>query len=244
MINVLINGSNGKMGTVLKNYINKIPDVSVKYEIDKNTTTSFETLHNSSDKPDVIIDFSVPEASFIALDYAACHLVPIVIATTGFSDNQSAQILEYSQAIPIFKASNMSYVIKLMSRILNTISPSLSEMDIEIIEKHHNHKKDAPSGTALLLANAINSANENKYNYVYDRHSVNKPRNKNEIGFSSVRGGNMVGEHSVLFLGENEALEIKHTAYSREIFAEGAVRAAKFIIHQKNGLYGMDDLFN
>lgn len=244
MINVLINGSNGKMGMVLKKYIEKTPDVFVKYEVDRNTPTSFKTLHSQLDKPDVIIDFSTPEASFITLDYAVCHLVPIVIATTGFNDNQNAQILEYSQAIPIFKSSNMSYVIKLMSKILNNISPSLSQMDIEVVEKHHNNKKDAPSGTALLLADAINSANENKFKYMYDRHSFNKSRDKNEIGFSSIRGGNLVGEHSVLFLGEHESLEIKHTAYSREIFAEGAVRAARFIIHQKNGLYGMDDLFN
>ena len=168
--------------------------------------------------------------------------VPIVIATTGFNDEQNKKIVEYSEAIPIFKASNMSYVIHLMSKILKNISPILSHMDIEVIEKHHNKKKDAPSGTALLLANSINSANKNKYNYIYDRNSEKNIRKKNEIGFSSIRGGNIVGEHCVLFLGENESIEIKHTAYSREIFAEGAIRAAKFLIHKKNGIYGMDDL--
>lgn len=242
MINVLINGCNGNMGKVLKQYINKLPDICVKYEIDVNTTMSFETLNKISEKPDVIIDFSTPEGSFTALDYAVCHLVPIVIATTGFNNEQNSKILEYSEAIPIFKASNMSYVIHLMSKVLSNISPLLSHMDIEIIEKHHNKKKDAPSGTALMLANSINSPNKNKYNYVYDRHSKNNFRFKNEIGFSSIRGGNVVGEHSVIFLGENESIEIKHTAYSREIFAEGSVRAAKFLINQKNGIYGMEDL--
>ncbi len=242
MIDVLINGCNGNMGKVVKQYIDKIPDISVKYEIDINTTMSFETLNKISEKPDVIIDFSTPKGSFMALDYAVCHLVPIVLATTGFDDEQNSKILEYSEAIPIFKASNMSYVIHLMSKISGNISPLLNNMDVEIIEKHHNKKKDAPSGTALLLANSINIANKNKYNYIYDRHSEKNSRQKNQIGFSSIRGGNVVGEHSVVFLGENESIEIKHTAYSREIFAEGAVRAAKFLINQKNGMYGMDDL--
>lgn len=145
MINVLINGSHGKMGTVLKHCINKTADLSVKYEIDKNTLLSFESLDNSSNKPDVIIDFSTPEASLSALDYAACHLIPIVIATTGFTEAEHNKILEYSQAIPIFQASNMSYLIHLFGKILSDISPLLSYMDVEVIEKHHHHKKDAPS---------------------------------------------------------------------------------------------------
>lgn len=145
MINVLINGCQGSMGKVLKKCIDKTSDISVRYEIDKDTPLSFETLTLNSDKPDVIIDFSTPEASFIALDYAVCHLVPIVIATTGFSDDGNSKISEYSQAIPIFKASNMSYTIHLIGKTLTDISPFLSYMDIEILEKHHNRKKDSPS---------------------------------------------------------------------------------------------------
>lgn len=145
MINVLINGSQGSMGKVLKNCIDKTPDMFVKYEIDKDTPISFKTLTSTSDKPDVIIDFSTLKASIIALDYAVCHLVPIVIATTGFSDDDNSIIFEYSQAIPIFKASNMSYTIHLIGKVLSNITPSLSYMDIEILEKHHNRKKDAPS---------------------------------------------------------------------------------------------------
>lgn len=242
MINVLIHGAHGKMGTVLKNCISKTQDMFVKYEIDKDTKISFNDLDNFYDKPDVIIDFSVPSASLLALDYATCHLIPIVIATTGFTETENHKILEYSQAIPIFQSSNMSYIIHLVGKLLSNISPLLSHMDIEIIEKHHHHKKDAPSGTALFLADTINSACQNKYHYIFDRHNIHSSRMQNEIGFSSIRGGNLVGEHSILFLGENESVEITHTAYSRDVYADGAIRAARFIIHQKNGLYGMEDL--
>lgn len=242
MINVLINGCNGSMGKVLDKSIRTTNDMLVKYGIDKDTKLSFDLLSSTTMKPDVIIDFSVPEASFLALDYAVCNLVPIVIATTGFSDDQSKKILEYSEAIPIFKASNMSYTINLICKILTNISPLLSDMDIEIIEKHHNRKKDAPSGTALMLAKAIDSSLENKHTYTFDRHSKLSPRTHQEIGFSSVRGGNLVGEHNVMFIGNYETIEIKHTAYSREVYAEGAIRAARFIINQKNGLYDMEDL--
>lgn len=152
MINVLINGCNGNMGKVLKKYIEKLPDIFVKYEIDKNTPCSFELLNTQLDKPDVIIDFSTPEASFLALDYAVCHLVPIVIATTGFIPEENEKILEYSQAIPIFKASNMSYIIHLLGKILSDTSSLLSNMDIEIIEKHHHQKKDAPSRHSSFLS--------------------------------------------------------------------------------------------
>lgn len=230
------------MGNVLKKCMKQTSDLFVKYEIDKDTPLSFESLAGKNDKPDVIIDFSTPKASLCALDYAVCHLVPVVIATTGFSDRDNTKISEFSQAIPIFKASNMSYTIHLLGKILGSISPFLSNMDIELIEKHHRYKKDSPSGTALFLADCINSACKNQYQYVYDRHSIQNARAYNEIGFSSIRGGNLVGEHSILFLGEHETIEIKHTAYSREVYAEGAIRAARFIIEQKCGLYGMEHL--
>ncbi len=145
MINILVNGAHGKMGTVLKHCVDKMPDLSVEYEIDKDTLLSFKSLDNSAEKPDVIIDFSTPEASLSALDYAACHLIPIVIATTGFAEAEHNRILEYAQAIPVFQASNMSYLIHLVGKILSDISPLLSYMDVEVIEKHHHNKKDAPS---------------------------------------------------------------------------------------------------
>lgn len=242
MINVLINGCNGSMGKVLEKCIEQTEDILVKYKIDKNTLLNFETLSNYTSKPDVIIDFSTPSATFIALDYAVCNLVPVVIATTGFNNDEFTKIKEYSEAIPIFKSANMSYNINLICCVLSRISPLLSDMDIEIVEKHHNRKKDAPSGTALMIADAINSSFDNKYEYIFDRHSITSGRVKNEIGISSIRGGNIVGEHSALFLGNNETIEIKHSAYSRTVYAEGALRATRFIINKKNGLYDMNDL--
>ena len=249
MINVLINGCNGKMGKTLINYINNnISDMCVKYMIDKKTELSFDELKNkdinSFIKPDVIIDFSTTEGTFYSLDFASQNLIPIVIATTGFNKKEEKTIREYSEAIPIFKSSNFSYSISLISNILKKIYPLLSDMDIEILEKHHNKKKDAPSGTALLFADSINSVIENKYQYVFDRHNANTVRNKNEIGFSSIRGGNLIGEHSIFFYGEDENIEIKHTSYSRNIYAKGAINAAKFIIQKKCGLYTMEDLIN
>lgn len=244
MINVLINGCNGCMGKVLETCIEQTQDMLVKYKIDKNTLLNFETLSSYSSKPDVIIDFSVPKATFLALDYAVCNLVPIVIATTGFSNDELTKITEYSEAIPIFKASNMSFNINLICNILTKIAPLLSNMDIEIVEKHHSRKKDAPSGTAFMLADAINSSSKNKYTYVFDRHSSTSKRSNDEIGISSIRGGNLVGEHSVLFLGNNETIEIKHSAYSRTVYAEGALLAAKFIVNKKNGIYDMNNLIN
>lgn len=244
MINILLNGCNGCMGKAMIQYINNIPDFNILYGIDKSNADLFSRI---SKKPDVIIDFSTVSATFTALNYAVENLVPIVIATTGFSQTDNKKIHEFSEAIPIFKSSNMSYAIHLFSDIASIISKKLIDMDIEIIEKHHNHKKDAPSGTALMIANNINKKNGKKYKFVFDRSSSNSInsnncRTKNEIGFSSVRGGNLVGEHTILFLGKNESIEITHTAYSRDIYIEGALKAAKFIISKKNGLFSMEDL--
>lgn len=244
MINILLNGCNGNMGKAMIKYVNNLPDFNILYGIDKENTDLFNTI---SKKPDVIIDFSTVSATFTALNYAIENLVPIVIATTGFSQTDNKKIHEFSEAIPIFKASNMSYCIHLFSNIAGTLAKKLKNMDIEIIEKHHRLKKDAPSGTALMIADNINRKCNKKYKFVFDRTSsnpinTNTGRTKNEIGFSSIRGGNLVGEHSVLFLGESESIEIKHTAYSRNIYIEGALDAAKFIIDKKNGMYSMDDL--
>lgn len=244
MINILLNGCNGNMGKAIINYVNNTPDFNILYGIDKDNTDLF---NNISQKPDVIIDFSTVSATFTALNYAIENLVPIVIATTGFSQTDSKKICEFAEAIPIFQASNMSYSIHLFSNIAGILAKKLKNMDIEIIEKHHRLKKDAPSGTALMIANNINKKCGKKYKFVFDRTSsnplnTNNCRVKNEIGFSSIRGGGLVGEHSVLFLGENESIEITHTAYSRNIYIEGALDAARFIITKKNGLYTMEDL--
>lgn len=239
MINILLNGYKGKMGKAIINYINKRPsEFNILYKIDKDNVTLYDDLLV---KPDVIIDFSSPCSTLVALEYAIESLVPIVIATTGFSSEEEDKIKEYSEAIPIFKSSNVSYGISIFSNIAATLAEKLDNVDIEIIEKHHRNKADAPSGTALMIADKINKKTNNKYTYVYNRNEGVR-KTHNEIGFSSVRGGNLVGEHTVLYLGEHETLEITHTAYSRNIYVEGALHAAKFIITKKNGLYNMDDL--
>ena len=217
MINILLNGCNGNMGKAIIEHVNKMPDFNVLYGIDKDNT---DLYNNITQKPDVIIDFSTVSATFAALNYAVENLVPIVIATTGFSQTDNQKISEFAEAIPIFKSSNMSYAIHLFTNVASTLAKKLKNADIEIIEKHHRMKKDAPSGTALMLANSINK----------------------KCGISSIRGGGLVGEHSVLFLGENETIEITHTAYSRNIYVEGALDAARFIITKKNGLFSMEDL--
>ena len=231
------------MGKAVINYINKSSsEFNILYKIDRDNVALYEDLLI---KPDVIIDFSTPCSTFVALEYAVENLVPIVIATTGFSSIQESKIKEYSEAIPIFKSSNMSYGISIFSTLAATLAEKLENVDIEIIEKHHRNKADAPSGTALMIADKINKKCNGKYTYVYNRIAQTRnPSNSRdkEIGFSSVRGGNLVGEHTVLYLGENETIEITHTAHSRNIYVEGALHAAKFIITKKKGLYSMEDL--
>ena len=168
--------------------------------------------------------------------------IPTVIATTGFTDIEMEKIEQISKIIPIFKSANMSYEINLMSKIVCEIATKLREADIEIIETHHNRKIDSPSGTALLLANDINNALDNEKEFVYDRHSKREARQKKEIGISSIRGGTEVGKHSVIFFGDNESFEITHNCTSRSVFANGAIKAAKFLEHKNPGLYNMNDL--
>ena len=168
--------------------------------------------------------------------------IPIVIATTGFSKGELEIIEDYSKQIPIFKSSNMSLDINLMVQLVQKIAKVLSDSDIEITETHHRRKIDSPSGTAILLADAINEVLDNRKEYNFERMQKRERRNENEIGFSSIRGGNIVGEHTVAFFSDNEKLEIKHTAYSRQVFAQGALEAAKFLVKQEPGLYDMKSI--
>lgn len=247
MIKVLINGCNGRMGQVLVNEIDRFDELLLVAGFDihdegKHTFPVYSKIEDIKEKPDVIIDFSIPISTFNILNYAVDQKVPIVIATTGFSKEQLEEIKVASTLTPIFQSSNMSFDINLMKRIVAEVAQKLSNTNIEIVETHHNKKVDAPSGTAILLADAINEAMKEKLEYNFNRHDIHEKRNEKEIGFSSIRGGNIVGEHSVLFFGEHETFEIKHTSYSRNVFAEGALKAAIFLAHQKPGYYGMDDL--
>ena len=249
MIKVLINGCNGKMGQEVAKIVNLDNDCVLIGGIDKENTGEYTfpvyTNYNDiNDEADVIIDFSIPAATMNVLKYAVDNKIPVVIATTGFNPEQEAEIKEASKHIPIFKSANMSLDINLMCRIVANLAQILKSNDIEIIETHHNRKIDSPSGTAMLLAESINKALNNSMSYEFDRHSKHEKRSKNEIGISSIRGGNIVGEHSVIFFSENESFEIKHTAYSRTLFADGAVTAAKFV-SKKNlvpNLYDMNDI--
>jgi len=168
----------------------------------------------------------------------------VIISASKSDLEEEIKIAEYAKNIPIFKSANMSFDVNMMKNLVMQIAPKLKDTDIEITEVHHNRKVDSPSGTAQMLADSINQALGNKYHYEYNRHDKHEKREKNEIGMSSIRGGNIVGEHIVQFFGEFETFEIKHTTYSRNVFAEGALKAAEFIVNQPNGLYNMDDLVN
>lgn len=225
MINVLLNGCNGNMGKEIKKYIDNIENFSIICGFDRidsgdNDFPVYTNIESIKELPDVIIDFSVPTASINVLDYAVSKKIPTVIATTGFSNEQLNYIEEASKFIPIFKSSNMSLEINIMNILVSKLSKLLADCDIEIIETHHKNKIDSPSGTALMLADSINSSLNNSMTYTYDRTTSREKRKQNEIGIHSVRGGTEVGKHTVLFLGDNESFEITHTVSSRKIFCK------------------------
>lgn len=247
MLEVLVSGCNGRMGQVICGLLDNNENLILKCGFDKINTGKFvfpvyTKIEEIPSKPDVIIDFSVPQATMKILEYAKQNKVPIVIATTGFSKDEENIINETSKIIPIFKSANMSFDVMLMKKLVMQIAPLLKNTDIEITETHHNRKIDSPSGTAQMLADSINEALGNTHYCEYNRHSKRKKRNKNEIGMNSIRGGNIVGEHTVQFFGEFETFEIKHTTYSRNVFAEGALKAGSFIVKQQPGLYNMENM--
>lgn len=246
MIKILINGCNGKMGQVVSELAKKDEEIKIVggFDISKREDEYpiYTKLEEINVKPDVIVDFSIPIATFNILEFALKTNTPVVIATTGFSDEQNKRIEEYSKKIAIFKSANMSFDVTMMKNLLKQIAPKLEGTDIEITEVHHNRKIDSPSGTAQMFADSINEALDNKYHCEYNRHEKHEKRDKYEIGMNSIRGGNIVGEHIVQFFGEFETFEIRHTSYSRNVFAEGALKAAKFTCGKRNGLYNMDDL--
>lgn len=249
MLEVMVNGCSGKMGQIVCDLVEQKEDLLLKCGFDKNVTGEFafpvfNKIENITEKPDVIVDFSVPVATFSILAYATQNHIPVVIATTGFSAEEEKRIEEFSKQIPIFKSANMSYDIMIMKKLVQWLAPMLKDTDIEITETHHNRKIDSPSGTAQMLADTINQSLDNTLHCEYNRHDKREKRDKHEIGMNSIRGGNIVGEHIVQFFGEFETFELKHTSYSRNVFAEGALKAAKFLVNQPNGLYNMEDMFH
>jgi 4-hydroxy-tetrahydrodipicolinate reductase len=248
MTNVVISGCCGKMGRVINDIISNRSDTKVIAGIDKvcEKYSDFTVVSKPSEltcKPDVIIDFSHPSALNGLLEYAKTNGTALVLASTGYSDEETAKIKSAASEIPIFFTANMSIGINLMRELAKKAVSVLGEQyDVEIIEKHHNQKIDAPSGTALMLAESINEASGYKYSYVYDRHSVRKKRDKAEIGIHSVRGGTIVGEHEIIFAGRDEVITLSHSAASKEVFAVGAVNAAVFVASKPAGLYSMADM--
>ncbi len=203
----------------------------------------YTDLNDIKEMPDVIIDFSIPEASFKILEFAKKNKIPAVIATTGFTEEELEKVREYGKEIPVFQSYNMSYTVNVMSKVVSELAKKLENYDIEIVETHHRRKIDSPSGTALLLANSINNALDGKMEYEYDRHSKREKRKDNEIGIHSLRGGTESGTHSVIFFGDDESLEVTHKATSRVVFADGAIKAAKFLVlHKDPGVYTMKDI--
>lgn len=250
MKKVIISGCCGTMGKVISSLCADDNDLTVAAGVDGYGCDTesyafpvYKTFEEITEKADVIIDFSHPSVLDSLLDYSKKNQLPVVIATTGYSEKEIEKIEEASNAIPILFSYNMSVGINLLCELAKTASKIIGkDFDIEIIEKHHNRKIDAPSGTAILIANTISDSLDKKMNYEYDRHSKRIKRSKNEIGIHSVRGGTIVGEHEVIFAGHDEILSIKHQAASREIFASGAINAAKFISEKPAGLYAMKDM--
>lgn len=236
------------MGHVLCDMIAQRGDCRVVAGVDmkdgeQNGIPVYDSLEKLDGKGDVIIDFSSPAAVEKALPYCAAHKMPIVICTTGISEDTQLKIVQLAREVPVFKSANMSMGINVLAELCKRANAILgTNYDIEIIEQHHHNKLDAPSGTALLLADAINDENNGSYHYVYDRSSVRRKRDAKEIGISSVRGGSIVGDHEVLFCGQDEVITLKHTAYSRSIFANGAINAAVFLANKEPGLYNMGDM--
>lgn len=248
MIKLLINGFNGKMGQEVYTKAMELNEIEVVAGVDKFVTGEekvpvFDDISKINVDIDVIIDFSIPIATFNILEFAANKKIPVVVATTGFSAEEESKIKEYSKIIPIFKSANMSYEVNLMADLVAKVAKLLSDSDIEIVETHHNRKIDAPSGTAYMLANSINEALDNEMKYEYDRHSKREKRDKKEIGIHSIRGGTVVGKHTVTFFGDNESFEITHNVTSRSVFANGAVKAAMFLADKEPGLYSMKNMF-
>lgn len=248
MTEIAITGAAGKMGRVIADICNTREDVKVIAGVDLlaeqySDFPVYKSLFDMKEKPDVIIDFSHPSALEELLDYCKINSVPVVVATTGYTEEQIKDIKAAAEQIPVFFTFNMSLGINLLVDLAKRATAILGDQfDIEIVEKHHNLKKDAPSGTAIMIAEAINGVLDNKMHYVYDRHSVRHPREKTEIGMHAIRGGTIVGEHDVIFAGRDEVITLSHSAGSKQVFAVGSVNAAVFLTSCSKGLYQMSDL--
>lgn len=248
MVKIFLNGCCGRMGKVIVNLCLQSDDYEIVAggDIVSNPDYKFPVFSDLSECKedfDVIIDFSNAKAVPAILDFALTRKKPLICCTTALSDETLASLDKASSEIAVFRSANMSIGINLMIELAKKATKILyPEFDIEIVEAHHNRKLDAPSGTAMMIADAIKQEMPDEAEYVYDRHSVNKARSKNEIGISSIRGGNIVGEHEAMFISDEEIVSISHSAQTRDVFAKGALRAAKFMSAKQSGYYNMSDI--
>ena len=249
MVKIIMHGCNGHMGQVISGIVEKEPDAEIVAGIDiadqgKNSYPVFTDIDACQVEADAIIDFSSAKATDKLLEYSAARQIPVVLCSTGLSQEQLAKVEETSRKVAVLKSANMSLGINTLLKLVQDAAKVLAAagFDMEIVEKHHRLKLDAPSGTALALADSINEAMDNQYHYVYDRSQKREKRDDKEIGISAVRGGTIVGEHEIIFAGQDEVIEFKHTAYSKAIFGKGAVEAAKFLAGKPAGRYDMSDV--
>lgn len=248
MTRIIMHGCNGAMGQMISKIVEEDKEAQIVAGIDihdvkQNGYPVFQSLFQCDVDADVIIDFAAAVAVDNLLDSAIAKKLPIVLCTTGLSDKQTEKVKQCSSMIPILKSANMSLGINMLLKLVKEATGILADdFDVEIVERHHNQKKDAPSGTALALADSINEAADGKYEYIYDRSQRREKRDKKELGISAVRGGTIVGEHEVIFAGTDEVMEFKHTAYSKAVFANGAIAAAKFLKGRRPGFYDMSDV--
>ena len=249
MVKVILHGCNGKMGQVINGICAEDSSIEIVAGVDvydgiDNPYPVFKHITDCQTPADVIVDFSNAKAVDALLDYSMQKRIRVVLCTTGLSEIQLAKVQKTSEQIAILKSANMSLgintLLDLLKKAVHVLAPA--GFDMEIVEKHHNQKLDAPSGTALALADSMNDALEQSYEYKYDRSKQRQKRAKNEIGIASVRGGNIVGEHEVIFAGTDEVITFKHTAHSKAVFAKGAVEAAKFLAGKEAGMYDMADV--
>ena len=251
MVKIIMHGCNGHMGQVISDIVEKDPDAEIVAGIDiadqgKNSYPVFTDIDACQVEADAIIDFSSAKATDKLLEYSAARQIPVVLCSTGLSQEQLAKVEETSRKVAVLKSANMSLGINTLLKLVQDAARVLAAagFDMEIVEKHHRLKLDAPSGTALALADSINEAMDNQYHYTYDRSQRRQMRDDKEIGISAVRGGTIVGEHEVIFAGPDEVIEFKHTAYSKAVFGKGAVEAAKFLAGKPAGRYEMSDVIS
>lgn len=251
MIRIIMNGCNGKMGQVISGMIAEDPDTEMAAGVDirddgHNSYPVFTDIKECNVEADCLIDFSTASAVDNTLDYCVAQGIPCVLCTTGLSEAQLERVKEASTKVAILRSANMSLGINMLLKILKEAAGVLvpAGFDVEVVEKHHNLKLDAPSGTALALADSINEEFESEYEYVYDRSGRREQRPRKEIGISAVRGGTIVGEHDVIFAGTDEVITFSHAAHSKAVFGKGAVQAAKFLAGKDPGLYNMSNVID